>query len=193
MNLLVKRALDQAAVWHKDQRRKYPGLEVPYFSHPAGVALHLGRHGFSDEVVAAGALHDVLEDCGVSFEELERLFGARVAELVRAVSEPGSGSGRSAFEESLSWEERKAGYLERFAREPWEAQAIGIADKIDNFESILVSVAAYGAEPTWAMFKRGRQAQLARFEAIAAVVAALPPHPLIRCFEDRLAAVRALE
>lgn len=183
MNLLVKRALDHAAVWHKDQRRKYPGLEVPYFSHPAGVALLLGQHGFGDEVIAAGALHDVLEDCGVSYEELERLFGARVAELVRAVSET---------DKSQSWEERKAGYLERFAREPWEAQAIGIADKIDNFESILVSVAAFGAGPTWAMFKRDREAQLARFDAIGVVLAKLPPHPLIRCFEERLSAVRAL-
>jgi hypothetical protein len=33
MNLLVKRALDHAAVWHRDQKRKYPGVEVPYVSH----------------------------------------------------------------------------------------------------------------------------------------------------------------
>jgi (p)ppGpp synthase/HD superfamily hydrolase len=183
MNLLVKRALDHSAVWHRDQRRKYPGLEVPYISHPAAVALLLARHAFDDEVVAAGALHDVLEDCNVTYDDVVRLFGERVAELVRAVSEP---------DKSLSWEERKKSYLERFAREPWEAQAIGIADKIDNFQSILVSAAEYGAEATWRMFKRGRDQQLERFEAMARLLANLPAHPLIQTYEEGLSAVRAL-
>jgi (p)ppGpp synthase/HD superfamily hydrolase len=183
MNLLVKRALDHSAVWHKDQRRKYPGLEVPYISHPAAVALLLARHGFDDEVVAAGALHDVLEDCNVTYDELVRLFGERVADLVRAVSEP---------DKSLTWEERKAHYLARFASEPWDAQVVGIADKIDNFQSILVSAAEYGAEATWRMFKGGRAAQLERFEAMARLLAKLPAHPLIRTYEEGLSAVRAL-
>ena len=183
MNLLVKRALDHAALWHRDQKRKYPGVEVPYVSHPAGVALLLAQHGFAAEVIAAGALHDVLEDCAVTFEELERLFGKRVAELVRAVSEP---------DKALPWEERKARYLERFAAEPWEAQAIGIADKIDNFQSILVSAAVSGAAATWGMFRRDRAAQMERFEAMAKVVSRLPPHSLICAFEESLSAVRAL-
>jgi (p)ppGpp synthase/HD superfamily hydrolase len=183
MDLLIKRALDQAAVWHRDQKRKYPGLEVPYVSHPAGVALLLARHDFSDEVIAAGALHDVLEDCAVTPEELEGLFGGRVAELVRAVSEP---------DKSLPWEERKARYLERFATEPWEAQAIGLADKIDNFQSILVSAAVSGTAATWAMFRRGREPQMERFEAMARIVSALPAHSLVRLFEECLSAVRAL-
>jgi (p)ppGpp synthase/HD superfamily hydrolase len=156
---------------------------VPYISHPAAVAVLLARHGFDDEVVAAGALHDVLEDCGVTYDDLARLFGERVAELVRAVSEP---------DKSLPWEERKARYLERFALECWEAQAVGIADKIDNFQSILVSAAEYGTESTWRMFKRGRGPQLERFEAMALLVAKLPAHPLIRAYEESLSAVRML-
>jgi (p)ppGpp synthase/HD superfamily hydrolase len=183
MDLLVKRALDHAALWHRDQKRKYPVVEVPYVSHPAGVALLLARHGFPDEVIAAGALHDVIEDCAVTFDDLERLFGTRVAELVRAVSEP---------DKSLPWEERKARYLERFAAEPWEAQAIGIADKVDNFQSILVSAAASGADATWAMFRRGRAAQMQRFEAMEKIVSTLPAHSLIRCFEESLAELREL-
>jgi (p)ppGpp synthase/HD superfamily hydrolase len=181
MILLVKRALDQAAVWHRSQKRKYPGLEVPYISHPAGVALLLARHGFEPEVVAAGALHDVIEDCEVTAGEVARLFGPRVADLVVAVSEA---------DKSLAWEERKRRYLERFAVEPWDAQAISIADKIDNFQSIRVSTAEYGAEATWRMFRRGREAQLERFEAMAAVIARLPRHPLIAEFEENLEAVR---
>ena len=183
MQLLVKRALDHSAVWHREQKRKYPGLEVPYFSHPAGVALLLARHGFDDEVVAAGVLHDVMEDCDVSHPELTQLFGLRVADLIRAVSEP---------DKALPWEERKRRYVERFEEEAWDAQAISIADKVDNFESILVSAAEYGAEATWRMFKRGRDAQVERFDAMARIIARLPPHPLLREFETRLGQVKAL-
>src|SRR5690242_11521209 len=95
---LLKSAFDWAAVWHKDQHRKYPGVLVPYMSHVAGVAAILSRHGFDEPVVAAGALHDVMEDCGVGHDELAHRFGAVVADLVRHVSEQ---------DKSLPWEERK--------------------------------------------------------------------------------------
>jgi (p)ppGpp synthase/HD superfamily hydrolase len=179
MNILVKRALDFAAVCHKNQKRKYPGVEVPYVSHVAGVALILARHGFDDEVVAAGALHDVIEDCGVTEQALADLFGERVAALVRSTSEA---------DKSLEWEERKRLYLEHFKNESWSAQAVSIADKIDNFSSILVCAREYG-DP-WAMFKRGRDVQMSSFEAFARVVESLPPHPLCDEFSAALAAVQ---
>jgi (p)ppGpp synthase/HD superfamily hydrolase len=179
VSLLLKRALDQAAVWHRDQKRKYPGIDVPYVSHLAGVAIQLARHGFDDEVVAAGALHDAMEDCGVSHEELARRFGERVADLVRHVSET---------DKSLPWEERKRRYVEHFAHKPWEAQAITLADKIDNFRSIALCAADHG-DP-WAMFKRGKEAQLERFDAIDRLLDALPAHPLIAEYRTALAAVR---
>jgi (p)ppGpp synthase/HD superfamily hydrolase len=182
MNILVKRALDFAAVCHKNQKRKYPGVEVPYVSHVAGVALILARHRFDDEIVAAGALHDVVEDCGVTVEALARLFGERVAELVRSTSEA---------DKSLEWEERKRLYLERFKHESWSAQAVSIADKIDNFSSILVCARDHG-DP-WGMFKRGRDVQMSSFEAFARVVASLPPHPLCSEFAAALQAVRGQE
>lgn len=178
MSLLVKRALDHATVWHRAHRRKYPGADVPYASHVAGVVAILARHGFADEVLAAGALHDCVEDAGVTFEELERRFGARVAELVRHVSEE---------DKSLPWEERKRLYLEHFKVKPWEAQAITLADKIDNFWSIVVCARDHG-DP-WSQFKRGREAQLARFVALREAARALAPHPLITEYERALDAV----
>ncbi|MBS2015125.1 MAG: HD domain-containing protein [Deltaproteobacteria bacterium] len=180
-SVLLKHALDAAAVWHKDQKRKYPGVVVPYMSHVAGVATILARHGFDEHVVTAGALHDVLEDCGVTYEELAAKFGERVADLVRHVSEE---------DKSLSWEERKRAYLEHFTKKPWEAQAITLADKIDNFQSIVVCKESWG-DP-WAMFKRGRDAQIARFDELLVCAKALPPHPLVDEYEATLASVRAL-
>lgn len=181
MSLLLKRALDHAAVWHRGQRRKYPGVEVPYVSHVAGVVAVLAGYGFDDEVQAAGALHDVIEDCGVTRDEIAQRFGDRVAALVDAVSEQ---------DKSLPWEERKRRYIERFAHEPWDAQAISLADKVDNFESMLVCAADHG-DP-WSMFKRGKDAQLWRFEAIRSTALTLAPHPLIERYCATLDALRAV-
>jgi len=177
-SLLVKLALDSAAVWHKDQQRKYPNTVVPYMSHVAGVAAILARHGFRDEVVAAGALHDVMEDCGVSHAELASKFGEAVADLVRHVSEE---------DKSLGWEDRKRLYLEHFTKKPWEAQAITLADKIDNFQSIMVCAAHHG-DP-WAMFKRGKDAQIARFRELLERARALPSHALIDEYASAFEAV----
>lgn len=179
--LLLKLALDRAAVWHQGQTRKYPGVSVPYVSHVAGVAAILARHGFAEPVVAAGALHDVLEDCGVSYDELLARFGAEVADLVRHVSEE---------DKSLSWEARKLAYLEHFSGKPWEAQAITLADKIDNFQSIVVCARLYG-DP-WAMFKRGKDAQVGRFRDLLARARALPAHPLVVEYEETLSLVESV-
>lgn len=176
MDLLLKRALDHAAIWHREQQRKYPGVAVPYLSHVAGVAITLARHGFDEEVVAAGALHDAVEDTEATLADIERLFGKRVATLVEMVSEP---------DKSLSWEVRKQRYLERFPHEPWEAQAITLADKIDNLQSIVVCRQAYG-DP-WAQFKRGRDVQIARFVALRDAALQLPAHALIDEFVVALA------
>lgn len=165
--LLLKRALDAAAVWHADQFRKYPGVRVPYISHIAGVVSILARHGLSEEAQAAGALHDVLEDTVATYEDLRARFGERVAELVRFVSEE---------DKTLPWEQRKQQYLERFPGKPWEAQAITLADKIDNLRSIVVCALEHG-DP-WAQFKRGRAAQLQRFDALLLAARGLPPEPL---------------
>jgi len=182
MTPLLKRALDQAAVWHRDQKRKYPGVDVPYMSHLAGVAVLLARYGFDDEVIAAGALHDSIEDCGVSAQDVSRLFGERVARLVSAVSEA---------DKTQSWEERKQRYLEQFSKNPWEAQAITISDKIDNFQSIIVCKASHG-DP-WAMFKRGRESQMWRFLQLQERMRALSPHPLITAFDEALDALEKLD
>jgi len=178
---LLKSAFDWAAVWHKNQYRKYPVVLVPYMSHVAGVAAILSRHGFDEEVVAAGALHDVMEDCGVTHADLVARFGARVADLVRHVSEQ---------DKALSWEDRKRLYLEHFSEKPWEAQAITLADKIDNLESIVVCAVSHG-DP-WKMFKRGRDVQISRFEELAERASRLPAHPLVAEYERALANVVAL-
>jgi (p)ppGpp synthase/HD superfamily hydrolase len=178
---LLKLALDWAAVWHADQKRKYPNASVPYMSHVAGVAAILSRHKLAEPVVAAGALHDVMEDCGVTYEVLTEKFGTVVADLVRHVSEE---------DKSLPWEDRKRLYLEHFSKKPWEAQAITLADKIDNFQSIIVCARVHG-DP-WAMFKRGRDVQIGRFRELLERARALPHHALVHEYAGALAEVESL-
>lgn len=66
----IDRALRFAVQAHGSQTRK--GTAVPYITHPVGVALLLARTGASDDVIAAGLLHDTAEDCGVTLEELAK-------------------------------------------------------------------------------------------------------------------------
>lgn len=177
--ILLKHALDMAASWHRNQRRKYPGLDIPYVTHLAGVVALLARHGFDEEVQAAGALHDALEDAGKKSEEIAALFGDRVAELVRATTED---------DKSRSWEERKAASLGKFTRGSWEAQAIALADATDNLRSILVCRNVLGEDP-WPALKRGKAQQLQRWEDVWKAVRR-KRHPLAREYRRALDLVR---
>lgn len=119
-------AFEFAAVAHGGQVRKGPE-NIPYFSHPAVVALILAKAGFSEEVVIAGVLHDVVEDTKHSIEEISEKFGKRVAELVMGVTE----------DERLKWKERKQKYNEKIKQADREVKAISAADLIANRQSRL--------------------------------------------------------
>ncbi|HEX8833037.1 MAG TPA: bifunctional (p)ppGpp synthetase/guanosine-3',5'-bis(diphosphate) 3'-pyrophosphohydrolase, partial [Abditibacteriaceae bacterium] len=80
---LLMRAAAFAQEKHEGQMRR---TGEPYIEHPIAVAGILAELGMDDPTLAAGFLHDVMEDCGVSFEEMARLFGAEVAQLVDGVT-----------------------------------------------------------------------------------------------------------
>lgn len=66
------------------QTRK--GSGVPYFVHPKGVALIVMKNGGNNDQIRAALLHDVLEDCHASDEELRVCFGEHVQSLVRELT-----------------------------------------------------------------------------------------------------------
>jgi len=82
---LAPRALAFAVRCHSGQLRESVGQ--PYIEHPLEVARLLRDAGCEKEVVAAGLLHDVVEDANVTFSEISRRFGADVAELVEGVTD----------------------------------------------------------------------------------------------------------
>jgi (p)ppGpp synthase/HD superfamily hydrolase len=89
--------------------------------HPVEVAALLHEAGFGDDVVAAGLLHDVVEDTEVDIDELERSFGPRIGFLVGTMTE----------DESIeSYPARKADHRSRVVRGGPPVAAIFVADKL---------------------------------------------------------------
>jgi len=83
---LIEKAYVFSENAHKDHKR-YSG--EPYFLHPAAVAKHLANLGMDADTIAAGLLHDAVEDTGVSEEEIEKEFGKDVRFLVEGVTKLG--------------------------------------------------------------------------------------------------------
>ena len=83
---LIAAAFDFAWQQHQGQQR---ASGEPYVSHPLAVADLLWEIGVSPGVIAAGFLHDVVEDCGVTTADIETRFGCEVRELVNGVTKLG--------------------------------------------------------------------------------------------------------
>ncbi len=176
---LVEKALRLSVEAHKNQIRK--GDSSPYIVHPVTVALMLRQHGFSDEVVAAGLVHDVLEDTSVLADTLRAELGEEVFEIVRTVSE----------DKSLAWEERKKNYIEAVRQGSDEAKAVSIADKIHNVESMLNAYAKEG-DVLWQKFSRGKDKQLWFEEEMLAMLKASWQHPLLQIYGVLVERMRTL-
>src|SRR5262245_12532261 len=92
----LEHALRAAEAAHRGQMRK--GSDVPYVTHPIHCSILLARLGYSDAVLQAALLHDVVEDCdGWTIARVEREFGPDVASIVAELTE----------DKTKSWEERK--------------------------------------------------------------------------------------
>ncbi len=148
---LMFRALELAARWHKDQVRRHPTEEIPYIAHPAAVGILLARAGEEDATVSAGVLHDVIEDCGISREEIAAELSPRVAELVAWVTHP---------MDVEDWQARNDAFFMKLQKAPREALTIKCADHVSNLQSLLLS--ARSMDSAWTMFKAGREAKLAQ-------------------------------
>ncbi|MGD9901605.1 MAG: HD domain-containing protein [Spirochaetales bacterium] len=80
---IIKRAFEFARELHKGQKRK-TGEE--YIEHPVAVAQILADLNFDENVISAALLHDVVEDCGCTIEEIKQKFNIKVANLVDSVT-----------------------------------------------------------------------------------------------------------
>lgn len=126
----IARAVHFAAKKHAKQRRKGGDAE-PYTNHLAEVAeiLAVNTDGEDSNLVAAGLLHDTLEDTETTYDELVDGFGRDVADLVVEVTD----------DKTLPKAERKRLQVEKASHKSDRAKMLKIADKISNLNSILNS------------------------------------------------------
>ena len=101
MSQLLDDAIHFAAQAHAGQMRKM--ANTPYILHPLEVAVIISTMTDNEDVMAAGLLHDTVEDCDVDPKEIKARFGPRVAALVQSETEDKL-SERPAAE---TWMERK--------------------------------------------------------------------------------------
>lgn len=83
-NKLIRKAFDIALDAHKDQRRK---TGEPYIYHPIEVAKIVANEiGLGATSIACALLHDVIEDSEYTYEDLEKIFGKNIADIVNGLT-----------------------------------------------------------------------------------------------------------
>ena len=142
---VIEKALIFAADKHKGQVRK--GSNIPYIGHPVEVAMLVAKMGGNPEMIAAGALHDTLEDTDTSYEELVKNFGYRVADLVQEESE----DKREHLDKSASWKIRKQETIDHARVASIEAKKILLADKLSNMRQTAKNIDRIGSK-VWDRF-----------------------------------------
>lgn len=144
---MIDSALETAAAAHQNQFRK--GTDIPYITHPCAVALLLCEAGCPARVIAAGILHDILEDTPLTLDSIQKKFGDEIAAIVEGCSEP---------DRALPWEERKEHTLESLKTAPEEVRLVSCADKLHNIRTIAAEQVRMG-DRVWERFNRGREKQ----------------------------------
>jgi (p)ppGpp synthase/HD superfamily hydrolase len=197
----LSRALDIARIVHDGAVRK--GTEIPYIHHPVAVARILEGHGYGEDLVVAGLLHDTVEDARYGDPGLQRRlgdaagrgrmpvpadawtfrsafleflpaeFGRTVFDLVMAVTEA-----KNDGKPPRDWLERKKEQLTRLTSASPDEAALKAADALHNIECTLTDLRELGL--TVLDRFRGGALTVWHYSAIAQLVVTRMPqgHPL---------------
>ena len=123
-------AIEFASIKHKDQRRK-DATQTPYINHCIRVASIVETIGSinDQELLIAAVLHDTIEDTDTTEFDISSLFGERVLDLVKEMSD----------DKSLDKQKRKELQIEHAPYVSEDVTPLKLADKIANCEDLLVS------------------------------------------------------
>lgn len=127
---MIWQAIEFATKAHEGQVRKYTG--EPYIEHPKAVAEIVKGHGGDAAMISAALLHDVVEDCDVTVDDIHHKFNFDIAQLVFWLS---AASVLVGFKGNRA--ARKTFDLNVFSGAPVRAKLIKFADLIDNTKSIV--------------------------------------------------------
>ena len=128
---IVSEAIIFAVKAHDGMRRKKS--DAPYILHPMEAAVIVGTMSDDQELIAAAALHDVVEDTDITIEEIEEKFGKRIKELVASETE----DKRADLPPAETWRIRKEESLEDLKNtDDIGVLMVWIGDKLANMRSI---------------------------------------------------------
>jgi len=141
--------LDKAIVFavkaHAGTERR--GKAFPYIVHPLEAVEIVATMTTDQELLAAAALHDTVEDTDVTLDDIRREFGDRVAKLVEEESDVFM----EGVSEADSWHERKQAAIDRLSRASRDAKMVALGDKLSNARIIYRDFVQKG-DKLWSIF-----------------------------------------
>ena len=160
-NEMLNNAIAYAVEKHRNGLRK--GTNMPYIVHPLEVMHNLLLMGADKNLMAAGVLHDTVEDTAASLEEITAKFGEDVASLVASHTEE---------DKKLPWKERKDIALEHLKHANKREQMLVLADKLSNMRAIAHDYDEIH-DKLWERFNSGKEDQAWYYNAGAKALIAL--------------------
>ena len=142
---LLDRAILFAVKAHAGTERRGKGF--PYIVHPMEAMEIVATITPDQELLAAAALHDTVEDTDVTVEQIREEFGDRVAELVASESDEMP----AGVSEEDSWHARKQAAIDRLAGASRDAKMVALGDKLSNMRAIARDYAVQG-DALWNLF-----------------------------------------
>ena len=143
---LLDRAIIFAVKAHAGTERRGKGF--PYIVHPMEAMEIVATMTNDQELLAAAALHDTVEDTDVTVEQLRAEFGDRVADIVAFESD----SMQEGVSEEESWRSRKQAGIERLSRATRDEKIVALGDKLSNMRAIARDYAMQG-DDLWNLFR----------------------------------------
>ena len=142
---LLDRAIVFAVRAHAGTERRGKGF--PYIVHPMEAMEIVATMTCDQELLAAAALHDTVEDTDVTIEQIRTEFGDRIASLVASESDTVL-DGLSVEE---SWHARKQAAIDRLALASRDGKIVALGDKLSNMRAIARDYAQQG-DALWNLF-----------------------------------------
>ena len=143
---LILRAYQRAEQAHQNQKR---ASGEPYINHCISVALILAELRVPPEVIAAGLLHDTVEDARIKPAHIREEFGEEIASIVEKCTEP---------DKRWTWRRRKQHTLDSLKKAGVHVKFVACADKLHNIRTIATEYGKVG-DRVWKRFRRGREDQ----------------------------------
>ena len=142
---LLDRAIIFAVNAHAGTERRGKGF--PYIVHPMEAVEIVATMTSDQELLAAAALHDTVEDTEVTVEQIREEFGERIASIVASESD----TFQDGVSEEDSWHDRKRAAIKRLASASRDAKIVALGDKLSNMRAIARDYSVMG-DGLWNIF-----------------------------------------